>query len=225
MNIHSLYRHWQPIFRARRWALFLELFKPTAETRILDVGGNPRDWMDGVPIEVRVTILNIGRWPTEWQIPDRFTEVIGDGRALPYSDREFEIAYSSSVIEHLNRWEDQQRFAREIRRVGRSVYVQTPNRWFPVEPHFGALFVHWLPMSVRRVLMPWVSVRGWLPSADGVDDLALMEEVRLLSFREMRALFPDCEIYRERWLGLTKSFIAIRRPSAIEEKTGEFPGF
>ena len=137
--------------------------------------------------------------------------MIGDGRSLPYADGEFEIAYSSSVIEHLNQWEDQERFARELRRVGRSIYVQTPNRWFPIEPHFGGLFAHWLPAPLRRVLMPWLSVRGWLHSADGIDNRELLEEVRLLSFREMQALFADCEIVRERFLGLTKSFIAIRR--------------
>ena len=190
--------------------MFLEIFRPTRETQILDVGGNPRDWIDGVPMELRITILNLGRWPAEWEIPDRFTEVIGDGRALPFGNGAFEIAYSNSVIEHLDRWEEQVRFAAEIRRVGRGLFVQTPNRWFPIEPHFGGLFAHWLPIGLRRRLMPWVSVRGWRASSDGVSDAALLEEIRLLSSREMKALFPDCEIRRERWLGLTKSFIAVR---------------
>ena len=38
----------------------------------------------------------------------------------------------------------------------------------------------------------------------------LVDETRLLDGREMRALFPDCEIHRERFLGLTKSYLAIR---------------
>jgi hypothetical protein len=31
----------------------------------------------------------------------------------------------------------------------------------------------------------------------------------------MRALFPDCELRRERFLGLTKAWIAVRRPAAL----------
>jgi hypothetical protein len=43
-----------------------------------------------------------------------------------------------------------------------------------------------------------------------VDITALFEELRLLSAREMRNLFPGCEIYKERLLGLPKSLIAVR---------------
>jgi hypothetical protein len=36
------------------------------------------------------------------------------------------------------------------------------------------------------------------------------ERIRLLSAREMRRLFPDAELWRERVLGVTKSLVAIR---------------
>jgi hypothetical protein len=36
------------------------------------------------------------------------------------------------------------------------------------------------------------------------------ERIRLLSAREVKALFPDAELWRERVGGVTKSFLAIR---------------
>ena len=108
---------------------------------------------------------------------------------------------------------DQQRFAAEIRRVGRQVFVQTPNRWFFIESHFLTGFEHFLPWRVARQLLRFCSVRGLFRSGDNVDLRQLAAELRLLDFRQMQTLFPDCEIHREKWLGLTKSLIAVRRDS------------
>jgi len=94
--------------------------------------------------------------------------------------------------------------------VGKQVFVQTPNRWFFLEPHFLALFVHYLPWSIARRLVRFCSIRGLLRCGDDVDLNQLAEELRLLNLQELKDLFPDCEIYREKWFGMTKSFIAIR---------------
>ncbi|HZI33771.1 MAG TPA: methyltransferase domain-containing protein, partial [Candidatus Binatia bacterium] len=142
---------------------------------------------------------------------DRFVEEIGDGCALKYADKSFDIAYSNSVIEHLHTWENQKRFAAEIRRVGRGVFVQTPNRRFPIEPHFVTFFIHFLPPRLAKKLLPTFSFRGLFRSGDNNDLRKLANELRLLSLRELKELFPDCEIHREKWFGLTKSFIAVRR--------------
>lgn len=167
--------------------------------------------MDCVEAKVTVTVVNVGPWPECLNAPERFIYCAADARALPFDDGTFPLAYSNSVIEHMGSFADQKRFADEIRRVGQQLYVQTPNRWFPIEPHFVCFFAHWLPQPLRRWLMPWLSVRGWLRSGDDVPLRQLLDEVRLLGFAEMRVLFPDCEIYREKVFGLTKSLIAIRR--------------
>lgn len=210
-NIYSVYRWLQPKFRAKRWSHFLRTFELSPSTPILDVGGHPGEWMAGVEVPVSVTVANIGPWPESLNAPARFVYREADARALPFDDGAFEIAYSNSCIEHMGSWEDQQKFAQEIRRVGRKLYVQTPYRWFPIEPHFLAFFVHWLPRSWSTRLLPKLSLRGWFRKGDDVDAAGLAKEVRLLSVREMKALFPDCEIYRERVFGFVKSLIAIRR--------------
>jgi hypothetical protein len=213
-NIYSIYRWLQPGFRAKRWRHFLAVFEITPATSILDVGGHPGEWMAGVEMPVSVTVVNIGPWPESLKVPSRFIYCEADARALPFADRAFDIAYSNSVIEHMGSWQDQQRFADEIRRVGRNLYVQTPYRWFPIEPHFLAFFIHWLPRAWHKRLLPLFSVRGWFRRGDDVDPRILAQEVRLLGVREMKRLFPDCEIHRERVCGFVKSLIAVRRERA-----------
>jgi hypothetical protein len=209
-GIYQFYKWLQPGFRRRRIDLFLKLFRPTESTRILDVGGFGYDWDGVVPVESQVTLLNLYHPTNEKPLPARFIQEVGNGCALRHVDGSFDIAYSNSVIEHLTTWENQKKFAAEIRRVGRQVFVQTPNRWFPIEPHFVTLFVHFLPRQLTKTLLPWLSFRGWFRSGDNVDPREMAAELRLLSLREVRELFPDCEIRREKWLGFTKSFMAVR---------------
>jgi SAM-dependent methyltransferase len=211
LSIYSVYRRLQPIFRASRRRRFLALFQPTEQTTILDIGGYHYDWND-LSITPPITVLNIDSPARAEPGPTNFTLMRGDGRALPFADQSFDIVYSNSVIEHLPEFSDQQRFANEALRVGRAVYVQTPNRWFPIEPHFIAFGIHYLPKSLQRPLLRWCSVRGWLRHGDNVNLNALFDELHLLTHREMRLLFPGCDVLRERLGGLTKSFIAVRQP-------------
>jgi len=139
--------------------------------------------------------------------------VLGDGCALPFADKSFDVLFSNSVIEHVGTWERQQAFAREARRVGRRLWVQTPAREFFIEPHLIAPVIHWLPHSWQRRLIRNFTVRGWLERPGPRDVEEFLAEVRLLTFAEMQSLFPDCTIMRERFLGLTKSYIAVRTVS------------
>lgn len=179
-------------------------------TRVLDVGGNTFNWRLS-PVRPDLTFLNLA--------VDRFligddvgaTLAVGRAEALPFRDRSFDLVFCNSVIEHVGTWEDQVRVAAELRRVGRTLFVQTPDRHFPIEPHYLTPFVHYLPVRVRRRLLRNFTVWGWIerPSADQVD--ASTREIRLLSRKEMARLFPDAVIERERFLGLSKSLIAVRR--------------
>lgn len=210
MNIHTIYGWFQPYFRRRRAQLFHTLMPVTPGQTILDVGGYHTFWtyMD---CDNPVECLNVHEPRFKQPLPERFKYVVGDGRALPYPNGHFELAFSNSVIEHVGGWEDQQRFAAEIRRVGRSYWVQTPNRWFPVEPHLIGAFVHFLPFRLQRRLVRWLTVWGWVnkPSQQQIDDF--ISDIRLLTEREMRTLFPDAEIHYERVLFFfKKSFIAVR---------------
>lgn len=189
---------------------FVAEFRPTAETRILDVGGTVTNWRF-VDVDSEVVLLNLVVSVDPDPLPNNITSVQGDGCDLPYVDGAFDICFSNSTIEHLHTLDNQRRFAAEIRRVGRSYYVQTPARGFPFEPHWLGFFIHWLPRRLQRRVARWSTLYGLVakPTRDEVD--ALIDEYRLLSRRELRALFPGADIRVERFLLLPKSYLAVKR--------------
>jgi SAM-dependent methyltransferase len=206
MNIHDVYRPFLAHFRSRRMMAFLDLFEIGDDTRILDVGGHRNTWalIDRPP---KVLLLNV----EAGQAGDGPPQVAGDGRRLQFADDSFDLAFSNSVIEHVGDAGDQADFAREIRRVAPRYYVQTPNRAFFVEPHLIAAFVHWLPVRIQRRLVRYFSVWGLVEKPGQAQIDSVLASIRLLDETEFRALFPDAELRRERFLGMTKSLIAIRR--------------
>jgi hypothetical protein len=100
--------------------------------------------------------------------------------------------------------------AREVRRLAPRYFVQTPNFWFPIEPHFRAPFIHWLPEPWRvSIIMRFAC--GFFPRARSCDEARrILDELRLLDAQAMAELFPDAMIERERFAGFTKSLIAVR---------------
>jgi SAM-dependent methyltransferase len=190
---------------------FERQFLGTHDHRILDVGGTPANWRL-IKSKPQVVLLNLGDPPQS--LEDQFEYVQGDGCALPFGDKSFDIVFSNSVIEHLGTRERQEAFAREIRRTGRSYYVQTPNKWFPIEPHYLTPGIHYLPKRWQETLLRYVSVWGWItrPSRAKVRDM--VEEIRLLDAKLMEELFPEAIIQRERVLGLTKSLTAVHQVAA-----------
>ena len=209
-HAHALFTPFLHYFRSRRKRLFFQLINPDVKERILDVGGYHWFWI-GMGCGNPVTCLNIAMPKLDESVPERYQYVVADGRALPYPDDRVELVFSNSVIEHRGSYEEQQRFASEIRRVGKSYWVQTPNRWFPVEPHLLTPFIHYLPRGIQRYLIRWFTIGGLVirPSRERVD--AFLRNVRLLTEQEMKELFPDSTIICERFLGLKKSFIAVKR--------------
>lgn len=188
----------------------------SGQLRILDVGGEPAYWdtvglwaHKAISQRCQLTILNISA-----QVPShaQMECVIGDARDLMrYGDGAFDLVFSNSVIEHVGSRADQQRMADEVRRVGRSYYVQTPNLWFPIEPHLMMPVFHWLPKEVRIALHHRVRIgRGYPRQPDLEQARFRIEHMNLLSARDMRKLFPDAIYWQERAAGLVKSLVAYR---------------
>jgi hypothetical protein len=200
-------------FRKQRMRKFGELLRDTTkEVRILDVGGTPEFWLrhrDELPVSASLTLLNldfVGQPEQPWM-----QCVKGDVRRMEsFDSNEFDMCFSNSVIEHLGTLADQSLAAKEIRRVAKGYFVQTPNVWFPIEPHFLIPGWQFAPIAFRAYLLQRRDI-GWMKcQKNPLLARAEVESVRLLSASELARLFPDGQIDRERIGPFTKSVIAWR---------------
>jgi hypothetical protein len=212
MTIDDVYRPFLLYFRRRRMRRFISLFDVEDATSIIDLGGTEFVWrlVAGRP---RVTMINVG--VEEWA-EGRLRMLDADATAVPFSDDAFDVCFSNSVIEHVGNEQMQAAFAREVRRLAQRYWVQTPNRRFFLEPHLICLFLHWLPFRLERRLVRYFSLWGLISKPAQADIDRFIQGIRLLDEAAMRRLFPDAEIFKERFLGFAKSLIAVRsaRPRA-----------
>jgi hypothetical protein len=182
---------------------------------VVDVGGDRGYWdIFGESYlrsrNVSVVLANL-KFSGDSDASDGIFRYMGaDARALDtIEDKQFDISHSNSLIEHVGSWKDKKSTADETRRVAHLYYVQTPNYWFPIEPHFLMPGFHYLPKQARISLIR-KKKRGWIDKAETYSEAAeVVEGCDLLSATEMHTLFPDATILRERFMMLTKSLIAI----------------
>ena len=197
-------------FRRRRFGFFSALLAPLPRpVRVLDVGGTEGFWRQmgaAGDAALEITLLNVAPQGAE---ASNIESLTGDGRDLTrFDDGAFDVVFSNSVIEHLAEHGDQARMAAEVRRVGTRYFVQTPNRYFPIEPHFLVPGFQFLPVAVRIALVRRFALGYHDVLPDPNEARRAVTEIRLLGATELRRLFPDAQLYRERALGLTKSFVA-----------------
>jgi 2-polyprenyl-3-methyl-5-hydroxy-6-metoxy-1,4-benzoquinol methylase len=202
-------------FRRARFKLFEDLVADFGgrSVNILDVGGFEEFWVNmGFDLQKHsITVLNL---ESEWKpsTHDRVKSVVGDACDMKeYKRGDFDIVFSNSVIEHVGVWDRQRQMADEVRRLADCYFVQTPNYYFPMEPHFHVPFFQAMPLGVRQRLIQNFAL-GCMPKIpDAHEARKLAEETRLLTKREMKKLFPDARVEEEKLLGMTKSIICIRR--------------
>lgn len=212
--------------RKRRAATFRRLFRIDRSTRVLDLGSedgsNIAQVLDGSsyspenvyiadidPAAIRAGNEKFGFQPI----------LLDESGRLPFDQNFFDLVYCSSVIEHVTLpkaklWsvtgetefrsmslETQAKFAREIQRVGRQYFVQTPCASFPIESHTWLPLVGYFPRPILLRVMK-LSNRYWVKAA--------APDFNLLSKQDMQDLFPSATIIEEKFAGLTKSIMALR---------------
>jgi SAM-dependent methyltransferase len=177
--------------RARRHERFFALTGLQPGMRIVDVGCGALG-LRGLEPDLDVTGVDLVVRP---DYPGPFVQADATQR-LPFDDGAFDLAYSSSVVEHVEP-ADRAAFANELKRVARGWFVQTPAFSFPIEPHALLPFAHWLPQPVRRPYWRLGAAGAW-------------EDIALLRRAELQELFGE-PILAERFGGLVKSWMAVRR--------------
>lgn len=207
-------------FRAARIALLRSLIDAAlsekSTCRVLDIGGTYdfwHVWREEIDWS-RTEVVCVNRNPAHAassQAQSRVTMVQGSACHLEgIGDMSFDVAFSNSVIEHVGLWGDMQAMAREVRRVAPRYLVQTPNYWFPIEPHARTPFLHWLPEPWACRIVMARKCGFWPKAATMSEAVATVQSARLIDHAQMCALFEDADVRRERFLGFTKSLIAVK---------------
>ncbi len=184
---------------------------------ILDVGGRG-DYWKLLPVDlagkVSITVMN---YSDELEIYDlqshqyfAVKNVVGNACSMPeFENGSFDVIHSNSVIEHVRSYQNMMQFAEETKRVGKYYYIQTPNYFFPIDPHYSFPFIHWLPDNLKIRALSTFRV-GTAITGGFTDALAEVDNCRMLGSWLFRRLYADGKHYKERFLGIfTKSFIVV----------------
>jgi len=194
-------------FRKKRFSFFLKKFdslnKPIT---LLDIGGKINFWENrGLAgnNDYIITIINIEKEKSNYS---NINCLIGDATNLnQFNNKSFDIVHSNSVIEHLYNFNNQSKMASEIIRVGKKHIVQTPNKYFFIEPHYLLPFFQFIPNKLKYYILTKTKLSR-LKKWDKNFAKQYIKEIRLLSEKEMKTLFPKSKIYFEKFLGMNKSF-------------------
>lgn len=194
--------------RARRWQLLARSVPDMAEMDVLDLGGRAETWRRA-PLRPRsVTVVNLE--PSDRRDEDWIRHLHGNACDPGLLDGDkFDFVYSNSLIEHVGGFARRQALAANVERLASRHWVQTPYRYFPVEPHWLCPGMQFLPLQARIIVARyWPLVHTRPSSMEEATESVLW--VELIGAREMHALFPRSQVIFERVAGVPKSLIAVR---------------
>lgn len=223
--------------RYKRFAYFKSwLAQFPRPLKILDVGGTIAYWktmgFDQLQ-DIEIVLLNLEAVPVD---SPHFTSIAGDATDMSqFRNKEFDIVFSNSVIEHVGDDVQQAQMAREIMRVGKAYFVQTPSLYFPIESHSCMPFYQFMPTFIRTLLLYYFDITGggigrtleaWkarftfrrferMPHESWERCHERVKALRLLSGRKFRRFFPNGKLYKEKCFGLTKSYILHTSPESV----------
>lgn len=146
------------LVRARReiYNDFIRVCSPSAGDHILDVGvsdivgvgDNVLEW--NYPRQEMITAAGLGEGVAfKKSFPKAEYCRIKPNEALPFSNRQFPIAFCNAVIEHVGSVQNQEKFLNELLRVASVTFLVAPNRYFPVEHHTAIPILGWWNPAFR----------------------------------------------------------------------------
>ena len=202
-------------FRQKRFELLkngIEKLIQKDHFKILDIGGDIQYWKNigWQHPACKIHLLNLYESKVPENETDQFSSSVGNGLSLEYKKGDVDLIFSNSVIEHVGSYENQQIFAGEVRRVSDKYIVQTPSIWFPLEPHSLIPLFQFLPHPIRALLIMTFNI-NYFPKAKTYKAAIIVSHSTLMfTHKRFKQLFPEAEIQVERFLGIPKSYTAIK---------------
>lgn len=194
--------------RRRMYGFFEKVCIPTRKLKVIDVGVTPFVELDDsnyfeklYPHPERITAVSLEDIEGLRKEFPHTSFIMSDGRDLPFRDKEFDVAFSSAVIEHVGDRPDQKKFIGEMLRVSKATFLTTPYRWFPVEVHSFLPFIHWFPRSIFSLILRIIGKPFW----------ASVDNLNLLDIKSLYSLYPKerkPDIFLLKTFGLPSNIIA-----------------
>lgn len=217
--VHSMHE----CFMRRRFQLFLDVIDIRKGDLIVDLGGGNGEFFELFQKnrdDYEILVADISEEALDEAHKKGFmTVLLRESEQLPFRDGEIDVVFCNSVIEHCTVpksaiWtmtdDDefraaatiaQTRFAKEIERVGRRYFVQTPSASFPIESHTLFPLTGKLSRPHQIAMIRWLN-RFWFKKTSPA--------WHLLSPEDMQGLFESGTVQETRWLGFSKEIIAFR---------------
>ncbi len=220
----TIFNPYSQKFKRKRKDLFYRYLKPEPGNKILDFGGDDGSWMNYL-ISFRsedLYVADIYKEPLEIASTKYGfkTVLLDESGKIPFEDNFFDIVFCNSAIEHVTVDKNEmysiktnkefirksmirQRFlADEIKRVSKKYFIQTPCKHFIIESHtwLPSLYIY-LPRKFQLKLIRFLN-KYWIKLSS--------PDINLLTTRDMKDLFPEAKIIKEKSLLLTKSIVAIK---------------
>lgn len=200
--------------RQKMFDTFMDLIKPDAGSRILDCGVTPDGSLNEsnffeamYPYVSMVTATSIEEASyLESKYPG-LTFVQTAESKLPFADRSFDIVVCFAVLEHVGTRDAQRQFVAELMRVGKRLFLTTPDRAFPIEVHTFIPFIHWLPQPVHQSILRALKLDFW----------AETKNLNLLYGQELIRLFPPgskVRLLSHKTFGMSSNLVAVAEDAA-----------
>ena len=140
----------------------------------------------------------------------KYTELnieVGDARSMKFKDESFDLVHSNATIEHVGDYQNQIKFIKECYRVSNKlVFIQTPNKYFPIDFHTKIPIIHFLPGKFHRFILKLFGLKFY----SDINNLNLVSKNKLVEFMN-KLNISDFEILEHRLFGFVSNLILIIR--------------
>ena len=210
--LHSLIKNVTINARQKFFNKFRKLTNYNINKTVLDIGTTPSmDDEQNIFLENTKNNLNITCISNQDcsvlknKYPNVKEFIIGDGKKTKFLDNSFDIVHSNATIEHVGSYTNQLKFIEESVRISKKfVFIQTPNRYYPIDFHTTIPLIHWLPKKIHRKILNFIGLEFYSLE----DNLNLMSKNDIIKICKILKI-KKFKIIKQNLLFFTSNFILL----------------
>ena len=131
--------------------------------------------------------------------------IIADGKSSELKENFVDIVFSSATIEHVGSFENQLLFLKEAIRIAKkTVFITTPNRFYPIDFHTKIPVIHWLPKNIHRLILKTLGLHFYANE----ENLNLLDKKNIIKLIQ-KLKIKKYKIIRHKFLFMTSNYIII----------------